>query len=186
LYAPTVLSQAPARQLPLNKGVFLVATSNLDNSSFRQTVILLSSYSAQGASGLAINRPSELSIHDAFPDQPRFAGDDAMMHLGGPVHTDAVFVLMKTQRPHAGMLHVLKDVYMASTLSALQHGASRKVEGEKARAYAGYSGWAPGQLDVEVKRGDWLVIHADTAIIFSAETDMIWEQLFNTWSGQWI
>ncbi len=168
------------------KGVFLVATEKLNNSSFKETVILITHYSARGASGLAINRPSTLSLGKAFPQIKELQDHDDEMFLGGPVETTTVFVLMRTKRPHAGMRPIVNDLYFTLGINALAHGLKNIKDDESARAYAGYAGWAPGQLDAEINRGDWLVVHADTDIIFEEDHENIWKKLFKAWSGQWI
>ncbi len=186
LFTEPAWPQATSKQLAPAKGMFLVASKDLDGSDFHRTVVLLTGYSTLGASGLAINRPSKISIHEAFPKLPRFNGDAAMMNLGGPVHTNAVFVLIQTQQPATEMLHVFKDIFMASSLNALKRAPARKQQSIQARAYAGYSGWAPGQLEAEIEQGRWLVIEADPQIIFTEDREKIWPQLMKSGSGLWI
>ncbi|MBI4191193.1 MAG: YqgE/AlgH family protein, partial [Betaproteobacteria bacterium] len=45
------------------------------------------------------------------------------------------------------------------------------------RAYAGYSGWARGQLQAEIVRGGWYVIQADADTVFAADVSTIWPEL---------
>jgi putative transcriptional regulator len=171
---------------PLDKGVFLVATEQLAQSSFRKTVILLTHYSEQGATGLAINRPSDVPLNEAFPDIKAFRHYSGAVFLGGPVQTNAVFALMRTDKPQEGMYRIADDLYFSAGVDALATGLEDTKSELTTRAYAGYSGWAPGQLDAEINRGDWLVVHADVEIIFKQHHEDIWEELFQAWSGQWI
>jgi putative transcriptional regulator len=50
-------------------------------------------------------------------------------------------------------------------------------EGKNFRVYAGYAGWMPGQLDLEVARGDWHILQADADTIFEKELSDIWPEL---------
>lgn len=170
----------------IKNGIFLVATEKLAKSSFRETVILLTHYSSRGATGLAINRPANVAINEAFPDILEFRKREDEVYLGGPVHTNAVFVLMQTQQPQKGMHHITNDVYFSAGLDALAHGLLNIKSDEQTRAYIGYSGWAPGQLDVEIHRGDWLIVHANIDIVFADNHEQIWKKLHKSWSGQWI
>lgn len=171
---------------PIQKGIFLVATEKLAQTSFKETVILITHFSAKGATGLAINRPSEFQINEIFPEEDKLRRNREEVYLGGPVRTNNVFVLMRTKRPHANMYKIANDLYFSAGLSALTHGLENMNEDEYARAYVGYSGWAPGQLEYEIHRGDWLVVHADTDIVFDQDHRAVWKKLLKSWSGQWI
>jgi len=186
-----VLSCAAADQKPeinhsAKKGIFLVATEQLAHSSFAETVILITHHSERGATGLAINRPSEYRLNEVFPEEKKFRHHKEEVFLGGPVRANSVFVLMRTKRPHANMYNIAKDLYFTAGVSALVHGLENISSDERARAYVGYSGWAPGQLEHEIHRGDWLVVHADPDIVFDQDHRTLWKKLLKSWSGQWI
>lgn len=173
-------------QLQPKKGRFLVATDNLANTSFKETVILMTHFSSLGATGITINRPAHIPLNEAFPTVKELSSFSDSLYLGGPVKTNGIFVLMKTKRPHAGMKQVTDDIYFTVGLNAIIHGSSKAKEGEITRAYAGYAGWSPGQLQAEIKRGDWLIVEADTDIVFEENPDNLWQQLRKKWSGNWI
>ena len=182
----TTHAYAAPPQLEPKKGRFLVATDNLAQSSFKETVIFVTHFSSRGATGIAINRPANIPMKEAFPSVEELKNIDDSIFLGGPVKTDGIFVLMKTKRPHAGMREVIDNIYFTVGINAVIHGAPKSVEGEATRAYAGYSGWAPGQLQAEIERGDWIIVEADPNIIFDENPDNIWKQLTKIWSGNWI
>lgn len=173
-------------QLEPKKGRFLVATDKLAHSSFKETVIFVTHFSSRGATGITINRPANIPMKDAFPSVKELKNIEDSIFLGGPVKTDGIFVLMKTNRPHAGMREVASGIYFTVGLNAVIHGVPKSKEGEATRAYAGYSGWAPGQLQAEIDRGDWIIVESDPDIIFDKDPDTIWKQLTKIWSGDWI
>jgi putative transcriptional regulator len=174
-------------QLEPKKGRFLVATDNLAQTSFKETVILITHVSsALGATGITINRSANLPLNEAFPAIKELKDISQTLYLGGPVKTDGIFVLMKTKRPHAGMKQVINDIYFTVGLDAVIHGQPKAIDGESTRAYVGYSGWAPGQLQAEIKRGDWIIVETDTSIVFEENLENLWQQLRKTWSGEWI
>jgi len=179
-------SYAESPRLEPKKGRFLVATENLSNSSFKETVIFVTHFSSRGATGIAINRPAGIPIKEAFPSIKELEKIEDTIFLGGPVKTDGIFVLMKTTRPHAGMREVVDNIYFTVGINAVIHGMPKSVEGEATRAYAGYAGWAPGQLQAEIERGDWMIVDTDPSIIFDENPDVIWKQLTKIWSGNWI
>lgn len=164
------------------KSVFLVATDQLDGTSFEQTVIFMVHFGGRGGTtGLAINRPTDIPLSEAFPNIPRQAGSDDVLYLGGPVSTQSIFVLLRTPSPKKGMMHLVKDIYFVPG----HHVLGVEIEGES-RAYAGYTGWAPGQLQAEIDRGDWQVVREDPALVFEKDTSKLWLQLSRQWSGSWI
>jgi len=57
--------------------------------------------------------------------------------------------------------------------------------GERFRAYAGYAGWASGQLDQEVERGDWHVLGAEAEMVFDKAPSEVWPELIRRGSLQW-
>lgn len=170
----------------IKQGTFLVATQNLSGSSFRETVILVTQYNSLGTTGIAINRPSTVTLKEAFPAESHFKDGKDELYLGGPIRPDTIFVLMKSGRPHEDMKNIADDIYFSPGISPMIHDRDKHAKGETARAYAGYTGWAPGQLEAEIRRGDWLVIQADINIIFTTESKSIWKILHKAWSGTWI
>ena len=174
-------------QLEPKKGRFLVATDNLARTSFKETVIFITHFSsAFGATGVTINRSANIPLNEAFPTIKELKDIDQSLYLGGPVKTNGIFVLMKTKRPHAGMKQVVDDIYFTIGLDAVIHSLPKAIEGEATRAYAGYAGWSPGQLQAEIKRGDWIIVEADTNIVFEDDTESLWQSLRKRWSGKWI
>jgi len=170
----------------LEKGVFLVATNNLKFSSFRQTVVLVTHSSDRGATGITINRSSEIPLNEAFPEIRQFKQRSDELYLGGPVLSNQLFVLMLTERPHAGMHAIGKNLYFTTGVNAVAHGIENMKPGEHTRAYAGVAGWGPGQLEAEIERGDWRIINYDLSIIFEANTKGVWHRLHERLSEHWI
>ncbi len=163
------------------EGIFLVATEQLQGTSFQETIILLTHYSNRGTIGLTINRPTDIPLYKALPNISRLNQRDDLLYLGGPVSANAVFVLVRSKQPYKGMRHVVDDIYFSTGKNAFQQPLA-----DIARAYLGYASWAAQQLQNEISRGDWLVIHADPAIIFDQDPSKLWNRLIKTWSGDWI
>ncbi|MDH5326203.1 MAG: YqgE/AlgH family protein [Gammaproteobacteria bacterium] len=179
---PVTNSQAGTNNL--SRGAFLVSTKKLDNSSFQKTVILVTHYSRRGATGIAVNRESEWRIKDVFPHTKTMQHIEDKLFLGGPVQPESIFVLVSSKAGMDTMQKILPDLYFSAGSRAVAHGFANQ-NADRIRAFAGYSGWAPGQLENEISRGDWLVIQADHQVIFQNHKDL-WKKLFTSWSGRWI
>jgi putative transcriptional regulator len=174
------IADTPDKQ---HDGIFLIATEQLHHSSFRHAVILLTHYSERGATGLAINRPSGISLQQAFPEVSQLQQNSNPLFLGGPVSDNALFVLLRTSTPTEAMHRIADDVYFSTGKDAFSQPLSPDTH---TRTYAGYAGWGAGQLQDEINRGDWLMVHTPPGIIFEKNIDTLWQRLSKRWTGKWI
>src|SRR4051812_34194306 len=137
------------------RGKLLVAGPTLPDPNFARTVILVLAHGEEGAVGLVLNRPSETEVADAVPAFAELGAQDDVVHVGGPVQPGAVLAVAEVEAPE-----LLDEVLVGDSVGLVTAdldadalaGASRR-----ARVYAGYAGWGPGQLDGELEREDWIV-----------------------------
>jgi putative transcriptional regulator len=150
------------------KGRLLVATPALFDPNFRRTVVLVGEHGEEGAMGLVLNRPSEVTVGEAVPPLAAMAGPEARVHVGGPVQPEAVLVLAEFVDPSAAATIVVGDVGFASSEDDLEDMAHAL---RRARVFAGYSGWGPGQLESELEEESWLVEPAEGVDLFPEPGD---------------
>ena len=158
-------------------GMFLVAKRALDDSHFGRSVVYLVEHGKGGTLGLIVNRASDVSLSDAVPDFEDKQATAHALHYGGPVGLPAILMLVRSELATEGMTHVVDDVYISSDRQVFNEVLAAGKPDSELRFYIGYSGWAAGQLDFELVRGDWHVVAADTNSIFSDETDSLWHRL---------
>ncbi len=161
----------------LAPGMFLVATRRLRAPSFARTVILLIHYDQEGAHGVIVNRPSPIRVNKVLPNQPRSKTPSPYIYLGGPVAQSQLRILVETQQPSADMQRVLDNVYLSGSPEVLKHLLNQTTDPKRFRAFAGYAGWAPGQLENEVERGGWHIMPAEVDAIFDAAPASVWPRL---------
>lgn len=170
-YVPTLAER-------LATGKMLVANRTIQGGVFRKSVILLTHYGQGGTIGLIINQPSIFSVQGAVPGllTDNKAGQ---LFIGGPVQQSILSVLIKTKQEMAGLKKVLPNIYHDFGASIENANGYLSAEGnvEAVRFYAGYAGWATGQLEAEIKRGDWIVIDGDPDILFNASQNDLWQEL---------
>jgi len=169
----------------LKQGVFLVASRNLLDPNFAQTVVVLIEYSTQGAVGLVINRETDVRLQEVLPDMRFLRKRKDTVFVGGPVSVDQLLILVRSESNPEDSFRVMDELYVASSLEVLENLLKKGEDGVEFRAYAGYAGWSPRQLDSEVARGDWFVVAADVASVFSKEPGSVWPQLIERSSAQW-
>ncbi|HEU5022312.1 MAG TPA: YqgE/AlgH family protein, partial [Bryobacteraceae bacterium] len=55
--------------------------------------------------------------------------------------------------------------------------ALREKPASDVRVFIGYSGWAPGQLEREVRRRGWYIFKYDESLIFDPHPETLWERM---------
>ncbi len=160
-------------------GQLLVATPEMKDPRFFESVIYMVKHDAKGAMGLVINKPiAKGLIDDVLKSSGRSASGsqkEIVIHYGGPVgqrqgsllHTDDHLIAGSTKLGHG--IAMTADVKM---LEALAGGKGPRLW----LFMLGYAGWAPRQLDAELKSDSWFTLPSDPALIFGADADRKWRQ----------
>lgn len=172
-------AEPDTRPVPLKAGIFLVASPNLGDPNFRQTVVLLCIYGPEGTLGVVVNRPTDLLLSEALPAVPALQGKPDVLFAGGPVQPNGLVLLFRVDQEPADTRQVLQGVYMGGNIDTLARILSQPKPNEAFRAYAGYAGWAPGQLEFEMAMGSWGIVQADAASIFDKDPARLWDDLIN-------
>jgi putative transcriptional regulator len=175
-------SPAQGAAARLAKGKFLVASRSLLDPNFSETVILLVDYDPNGALGVVVNRPTPVALIDALPELDELRARKDVVYLGGPVARDRMLLLVRTGQQPPQSLRIFGRVFASGSLDALR---KSMAQGDSIRAYAGYAGWGPGQLDMEVARGDWFIGPADSDAVFTERPTAVWSDLIERFSGDW-
>ena len=170
----------------LAKGVFLVANEDLSDPNFRQTAILITEYSDIGTAGLVLNRPSPMSVEKFFSRMEGLISEPGNIFVGGPVAIERVQVLVNADVKLNYADQIIENVYLINNSEAFIKFGESGRQGNNARLYAGFAGWAPGQLESELLRGDWYLWHANVETVFASEIDSIWLKLVQLTRGQWV
>ena len=170
----------------LARGRFLVASRKLGDPNFHKTVILILRFGRDGASGLVINRPLKVKLSTVMPDIKALKQRKENLFLGGPVETDRILLLVKSPEAPEDSMLVFDDIYISSSRKELNRLIKSTNKSEKFRIYAGYAGWAPGQLESERDRGDWHVLKADAGTVFDKKSSEIWQELIHRFTANWV
>jgi len=175
---PTViLADTPVQTLrqSSSQSFLLVASRKLTHPWFRETVILITQIAHQGPFGIIINRPQDITLDKILPEYP--AARNFKLFAGGPVNTGQAFYLFRSAETVTGPLKVSEHLYLADGKSLL----GELLNGSRAhtglRVVNGLAGWAPGQLENEIARGDWYVLPTDDEVIFDHPVAEMWTEL---------
>jgi putative transcriptional regulator len=161
-------------------GQLLVSMPQMQDPFFERSVVYLCAHSPEeGAMGLVINKTIDtITIDDLYAQlkiEP-VAGTDRVqpVHFGGPVATGQGFVLHSADYRDEGTLGLGADFAMTATIDILR--ATGRGAGPRQSLVAlGYAGWGPGQLDAEIQANGWLLVAADTALVFDTQDNSKWQ-----------
>lgn len=172
LCAGAAHAQAPAA------GSLLVATPDIGDSNFAETVLLVIHHGEDGSLGIFLNRPTNLEPERLFPDAPRLESYDGQLFLGGPIAPKQPLLLLRGAPP-AGVEGppVLADVYLSADPLVLEALPEERIDPASARIYAGHAAWGPGQLEAEIAAGGWTVVEGSAEIVFTEAPLELWRQL---------
>lgn len=164
------------------RGKLLVASPALVDPNFARAVVLITEHNDEGAMGIVLDKPSDALVGEVVPQLADAAGPDAPIYVGGPVQPSAIVVLAEFSDPEAAAWIVVADVGFASAdLDTADLGAVTR----RARVYAGYSGWGPGQLEAEMELDSWIIEPPLPAELFPDAPDTLWNDVLARKGGQY-
>lgn len=157
---------------------FLIAMPGLTDPMFARTVTYLCQHNDEGALGIIINRPSELTLRDVMSQMNLDLSDDTLgqmpVYFGGPVQPERGFVLHEPSGDWNSTLKVADNIELTTSRDILE--AISRGEGPKNVLMAlGYAGWAKGQLEEEIIQNSWLNAEAERSILFEAPSANRWK-----------
>ncbi len=151
------------------RGHFLVAMPGMSDPRFARSLIYLCEHSEQGAMGIVVNKPTDMSVATLF-ERIELAHPDAELSgqpvlLGGPVQVDRAFILHKPVTPWQATMKISDEIALTSSKDILES-IGTEIAPESMLVALGYAGWVPGQLDNEILQNAWLTVPADDEILF--------------------
>jgi putative transcriptional regulator len=156
---------------PSLQGHLLIAAPRLMDPNFFRSVILIVQHNDEGAMGLVLNRPLDITVQAAWEQVSEIPCQaEGNILQGGPcdgplmaVHGDAKLA----------ELFVLEGVCFSTEKDSLE---KLVLDQSPVKFFVGYSGWGAGQLESELEQGGWLVIPATAEQVFSTDEEL-WRSL---------
>lgn len=157
---------------------FLIAMPSLADPNFSRTVTYMCEHNEDGALGIVINRPAELTLGELLDHLGIEAVDprvgDRPVYLGGPVQRERGFVLHRPAGDWDASLRIADDVVLTTSRDILA--AIARAEGPSQYLVAlGYAGWGAGQLEAEMVENSWLSGPANASVLFEREAGQRWK-----------
>ncbi len=152
---------------------FLIAMPSMLDPVFGGTVVYICEHNENGALGMIINRPTDMTMDVLFERLDlslEITPHDQVMPqvpvlFGGPVQVERGFVLHAPSADYNSSLTVSDDVSLTTSRDVLE--AAAQGNGPRRLVVTlGCAGWGAGQLEEEILRNGWLTVRADPAILF--------------------
>lgn len=149
------------------KGHLLLASANLLDPNFRRSVVLIVQHDENGAMGLVLNRPTRMTIAEAWSqvsESPCLI--EAPLHQGGPCEGPLIVL---HSRESMGQIEIMDGLYCSTDAQNVAWLVENLVEPIK--FFVGYAGWEGGQLEDELAENAWLVAPLSINTVFQTRED---------------
>jgi putative transcriptional regulator len=154
---------------------FLIAMPKMADPYFAKTLTYICEHNDQGALGLVVNRPIDMTLQALFERLSLTLRDgeraDAPVYFGGPVQTDRGFVLHSPAGNWQATLRVGHQHIGLTTSKDILEAVGRGEGPHQLLVTLGYAGWSPGQLEHELSQNAWLTVEARDGILFDTPAE---------------
>lgn len=164
------------------QGQLLLDGGKLRGSAFHRSVVLVCQHDPRGAFGLVLNKPTDRKLTEVIDSDLPEGLKQADLFSGGPVQPSAMsYLFSNPDLPEGNVMEHLSHGHDLTELVALGKSWSPL---QKLRVFAGYAGWAPGQLDDELRRDAWLLHPASVSLVFRTSPEDLWRYILHS-KGDW-
>jgi len=174
----TILSAAllaacgPAGAQGAGKPMLLVASPELAGP-YRQTTLVAVPVEGRYF-GFILNRATDLKLSTLFPGHAPSEKVAAPVYFGGPEMNDALFAVVP-RNPGENALQLFGGLFVTNRAAAIDRIIEQTPN--DARYFAGFVGWAAGELETEIASGHWYVTEPEPEFVFRSDTAGMWEEL---------
>jgi putative transcriptional regulator len=154
----------------------LLSMPQLLDPNFARTVVVLCEHAADGAFGLVVNRPSDISAGEAVQLEPPIARSNGMpLLIGGPVEPQRGWILTADPPEGVEAQELGAGLHLSASPLLLRRVLGAEPPPSRTHVLAGYAGWGAGQLDAELAESAWLIMPVELDLIFDVPPDAAWE-----------
>lgn len=158
-------------------GRLLVAAPDMPDPRFFHAVILVVHHGPRGTLGIVINRPVGkrplADILAALGLKSKGVAGSIEVYAGGPLQPKIGFVVHSVEYRRPGTLEIDGQVAVTARRSVLRDIAEKRGPRKYLVAF-GYAGWAPGQLENEIRHGAWFIVPDDPKLLFDDARARLW------------
>ncbi len=165
------------------KGRLLISEPFLPDPNFERTVVLLCEHNEEGSFGFVLNKPSILKVGEIMED---IADLGNVVYVGGPVQQDTLHFIHRNAALE-NAVEIIDSIHWGGTFSDLVLlFETQQMEEKDIRFFLGYSGWGPGQLEIELDQDSWIVCdYVTDQLLFDTDADVMWRKALEGMGGRY-
>ena len=176
LFALLAAAANVAQAADLSKSMILVAKPELVDPLYGSTVIVVTAVGQDQHVGFIVNRPTEVTLAQLFPEDGPSQKVVDPVYLGGPLNSQVIFALVEgKQNPGGHSFELMPGLYAAVDGDTVDR--IIRTEADQARFVAGLVVWRRGELSTEIERGAWYVLPPETHLALRKPSQGLWEEL---------
>jgi putative transcriptional regulator len=160
------------------KNNLLIAMPTLEDPNFSHSVNFICEHSDEGAMGIMINRPLDVSFREVMEhmelEGKDEVADNTLVYLGGPIQPDRGFVLHEPLGEWDSTMQITEELGLTTSRDIVASIAQHEGP-ERYLIALGYAGWGAGQLEEELTKNSWLSVPATSEILFETAHELRWE-----------
>lgn len=158
------------------RNYLLISTPGLNDSIFRKSIILLCEHDDNGTMGIILNKPivsdkNKTSLLKVVFENIKI---DSKIYFGGPVNLEHCFVLHDESYLASDTIKISNEVSLTSNNQIIED-IKNDIGPENYKINIGYAGWDKGQLEDEIKNGDWLIKPFSQNFLFNISDQDMWK-----------
>lgn len=157
---------------------FLIAMPNLADSFFYRSVVYICEHDENGAMGLIVNRPTQVTLSELLNHLKIQNHADVLKNtpvfFGGPVQKGQGMVIHDSPKDWKTSIQVSDNIYLTTSTDILET-IGTEVGPDHQLVTLGYAGWDAGQLEQELADNSWLTVSANDELLFNTPAEKQWE-----------
>tara|TARA_B100002051_G_scaffold41532_1_gene35843 strand:+ start:1898 stop:2443 length:546 start_codon:yes stop_codon:yes gene_type:complete len=157
------------------KNHLLISTPHMNDDIFKNSVIYICEHNFDGAMGLIINKPMDdigsMNIKIGISDN--FEHLKMKLYFGGPVLVEKTIALHTKELKIETAISLSEEIFISSG-EEINKSIEKNINFNY-KLFCGHSGWNAGQLEKEIKNGDWLLQSSKIDLLFDHPDEKIWE-----------
>ena len=157
-------------------GSLLISEPFMLDPNFKRSVVLLTELESSGAIGFVLNQKSNLMLSDLISD---LKWADFPVFIGGPVEKDSLHFVHRCYDRLKSGAQIKDDLYWGGNFQDLKILIeNNEIKHDEIKFFIGYSGWSPGQLDVEMEENSWMASNSfDMEVVFVEDEENLWREV---------